>query len=153
MFSSGAVLTGSLDGGSGTDTLDFSGYGSARSTTLLSAGVIDGFGGQDSAIAGSFSNIDRLVGSTLSGDSLKGANLAATFQFGATDTYLSGGSSLGFSGYENLVGGTAADRFAFVGSGSLPAASTAARARAIWITALTRPGQRPSTCRPPRPAG
>ena len=118
LFNNGASLTGSLDGGSGTDTLDFSAYATARSVILTGADAT-GFSGTQPAISGGFTGIDVLVGSAATNDNLTGTNAASTWTIGAADTYRTGTATLDFSGYENLLGGSGNDTFAFTGSGSV----------------------------------
>src|SRR5205085_12364473 len=51
---SGAALAGSIDGGSGSDTLDYSASAAARQVTLTGPGAADGFAGTASAVGGGF---------------------------------------------------------------------------------------------------
>ncbi len=117
-FANGAVLTGSIAGGEGNDTLSFAAYTSARNVVLTSAGA-DGFGGTQAAITAGFGGIDTLIGSSAATDTLTGLNAEAVFNIAASHSYTSGGYTLSFSSYENLVGGSAADTFAFIGTGTL----------------------------------
>jgi autotransporter-associated beta strand protein len=82
VFAAGSfVLTGSIDGGTENDTLDYSNYGSARTLQLTWTGSVDGFRGNDASAApslspvaaDSFDNIDVLQGSG-AGDTLIGPN-------------------------------------------------------------------------------
>ena len=118
VFTAGATLTSSVNGNAGYDTLDFSGYGAARTVNLTGIGATDGFNGTNSAISAGFSNIDNLVGFSGAGDVLNGASLAATFSFDGTGRHYSFVSnSLDFTGFETLNGGNLADTFKFDGSG------------------------------------
>jgi acrosin len=112
-LSGNSGLTGSIDGGAGTDTLDWSAFTSSRQVTLTGPGNVDGLAGTEASIAGGFTNIDSLRGGTGS-DTLTGRDAAATWQVGATDVYTSG-NSLSFSSFENLVGGAASDTFQISG--------------------------------------
>src|SRR5204862_222627 len=109
-----AVLTGTIDGGAGSDTIDGSAYQSARRVTLTAVGAVDGFAGTEASLSGGFTNIDALVGGA-GHDTLAGLNAPATWQVGAADQYTSG-NTLGFRSFENLVGGSGADTFAISGS-------------------------------------
>ena len=118
LFNNGASLTGSLDGGSGTDTLDFSAYATARSVILTGADAT-GFSGTQPAISGGFTGIDVLVGSAATNDNLTDEQGPPPGTIGAADTYRTRTATLDFSGYENLLGGGGNDTFAFTGSGSV----------------------------------
>ena len=101
-FTTGSV-TGKIDGGAGTDTLDFSGDGGAAATVNLATAKATKTGG--------FANIENLVGSSSTADTLIGANAANTWTISAAN-----GGTLGaftFSAIENLTGGTGADAFKF----------------------------------------
>ncbi|RPI91964.1 MAG: calcium-binding protein, partial [Chloroflexi bacterium] len=111
----GVTFSGTLDGTSGNDTLDLSGYTTPVSLTLTGLGVIDGFSGTGTGI-GTFTNIDTLLGSATASDTLTGMNSTATFELDGSDRYLSGGHELGFSSFETLVGGTGADTFEIIGA-------------------------------------
>jgi acrosin len=115
VFTNGAVVTGKLDGGSGSNTLDYSGYGSSRSFILTGLGTINGFKGTEISILGGFDNIDTLIGTASNNDSLTGTNAASTWNLttGPSDTYVSSGRTLTFSAIENLIGGSDADTFTF----------------------------------------
>ena len=92
-----------LDGGAGSDTLDYSNYSGVRHIILTDVGTIDGFQGTETAV-GSFDNIDELIGSALNGDSLTGINADATWTIDAITQYEST-NTLVFSGFETLTGG------------------------------------------------
>ncbi|MGD8574588.1 MAG: hypothetical protein PVJ40_06520, partial [Gammaproteobacteria bacterium] len=109
-FGSGTVLNGAIDGGTGSDTLDWSTYGSGRTILLTALGSTDGFAGQDASIGSGFDNIEGITGSSGSGDSLSGLNAVSTWTLAASATY-SSSRTLDFAGIESLNGGNAADRF------------------------------------------
>ena len=118
VFQNGAVLTGVIDGQSGSDMLDYSDWTTARSFTLTGLGTIDGFDGSPANITGGFSNVDGLVGGGLS-DTLNGLDsaLTSTWVFApAGNSYQNNGHTLGFASFETLNGGSGNDVFAFSGN-------------------------------------
>jgi hypothetical protein len=104
-------LAGVVNGGGGTDTLDFS-LLAAQDVTLTALGAIDGFDGTaPGAIGGSFQNINKIVGSaTALDDSLTGLDADATWRLDATNTYTST-NTLEFANFEVLNGGSEEDIF------------------------------------------
>ena len=108
-----AGVTGTIDGGAGSDTLTWSAVSSSRQVTLTGLESVNGFAGTEASITGGFTNLDSLVGGRGT-DTLTGLDTAATWQVGATDLYTSG-NSLSFSGFENLAGGAASDTFLISG--------------------------------------
>jgi hypothetical protein len=104
-------ISGNVDGDAGNDTLDYS-SGPAATITLTGLGSVDGFQGNTAEIA-NFDNIDDLVGSGATTDSLAGdIDAGGTFTVGAGgNTYSSGPNSLTFSGIEDLFGGAGTDIF------------------------------------------
>ena len=101
-FADAAKVDGVIDGGSGTDTLNYAAYTTAV-TVDLNANTATGTGG--------IANIDSLVGGTAA-DTLIGSN-AANNTWTITGTNTGNVNGFGFSGVENLTGGTGADTFAF----------------------------------------
>jgi putative cell wall-binding protein/Ca2+-binding RTX toxin-like protein len=117
-----ARLQGSLDGGAGQDTLDFSLYETARNIILTAVGE-DGFSGKEAALTGGFANIDNLIGSLADNDRLTGLNDSGIFRLGTEQDenvaqYENGGKILTFSGIENLYGGNGDDLFEIRGQHS-----------------------------------
>ena len=113
VFADGATLTGTVDGQSGTDTLNFSNLQSPISVALTSVGSTDGFNGTDAAISGGFSNVDNLIG-TSGSDTLNVSTATNTWKFEVGNLKLEVGSnSLTFSNFDTLNGSTGADTFAF----------------------------------------
>ena len=106
----GAVLTGTVDGGADTDTLDYAAATTARQVTLSGLGSVDGFAGTEAALSGGFTNMDALVGSA-GDDTLTGRNATATWQLAGTTQYVST-NTLSLTAFENFTGGTGEDRFA-----------------------------------------
>ena len=110
VLQAGAALTNAkLDGGLGSDSLDYSAYGSIRQVVLTDLGSLDGFQGTEAA-AGSFDNINEIIGSAVSGDSLTGRNADAVWHID-TDTQYESSNLLDFSGFELLAGGSGHDTF------------------------------------------
>ncbi len=103
VFASTGSMSGTIDGGAGANALDYSGDGGLAATVNLAALTATKTGG--------FANIQNLVGSTSAADGLIGPNATSTW----TLTGINAGTvgALGFSGVENLTGGTAADTFKF----------------------------------------
>ena len=113
VFADGATLTGTVDGQSGTDTLNFSNLQSPISVALTSVGSTDGFNGTDAAISGGFSNVDNLIG-TSGSDTLNVSTATNTWKFEVGNLKLEVGSnSLTFSNFDTLNGSMGADTFAF----------------------------------------
>ena len=134
-FNSSGSLSGVIDGGIGTDTLDFTNMGSPRTVTFTGLGSSDGLNGTEAAVTGGFKNINTVVGSAGSSDSLIGATLIGvnsvplndgTWQIagiGGTRTYSVGGRLVTFAGFESITGGDYNDLFTISGAntGSLSA--------------------------------
>ena len=114
-FSQGAVLTGTIDGGAGIDVLDESASTTAQAVTLTGLGTLDGFAGTEAGVTGGFTNVDVLAAGGTASDILIGLNAAATWETDGTNRYL-GTNVLDFSGFENLLGGSAADTFSISGT-------------------------------------
>jgi hypothetical protein len=120
VFAPGAVLNGSIDGQSGSDTLQYGSYGSAVAIALSGAGSADGLNGSGTGLSGAFANIDVLIGGGLTGDVLTGANAVAVWTLnGASRLVTYGSRSMGYSGFTTVRGGAAADTFNVTGSTTL----------------------------------
>ena len=114
VFQNGAIVPGNIVGGSGTDTLDFSSYGSARNFVLTALGTHDGFKGTVNGIGGTFDDIDALIGTTVYTDLSTGLNATATWHVNTgVDQYETSARLLDHSLIETLVGGSGNDTFAF----------------------------------------
>ncbi|MGH8280512.1 MAG: beta strand repeat-containing protein, partial [Gammaproteobacteria bacterium] len=113
IFTNNSSLSGSLNGGGGNDTLDWSAYTAARNVTITGLGSVDGVRGTEASIAGGFINITNVVGANGAGgllNTLTGPNINNTWNVTASNTgNLDAG--LGFSNFQTLTGGTAADTF------------------------------------------
>jgi len=121
VFQPAGSVSGTIIGGGGTDTLNYSAYSTVVKVDLRkqSATAPDGFSGTATATAG-FSEIDNLVGSdavnTLTGSnlatvwSLTGTNRGSLTASGKTLNY-----TLDFQGFANLAGGSGQNSFKFIG--------------------------------------
>ncbi|MBC8507306.1 MAG: hypothetical protein H8D34_20775, partial [Chloroflexi bacterium] len=124
IFAEPQTLTGSIDGGADTDSLDLSAYTSGWNISLTALGTTDGFAGTASGLTVGFDNLDAIIGSGDVTDSLTGLNSIATWAASAASvqyTTLSGtGStnSLTISGFETLIGGNLEDILTFAAFGS-----------------------------------
>jgi hypothetical protein len=109
-----ASVKGRIDGGAGSNTLDYSGYDTARSISLTGLGSINGFAGKESSLA-YFDNISNIVGSNSDTDVLSGLNDNSVYSISgmAAGSYSSGGQSLSFASIEGLAGGSGDDRLDF----------------------------------------
>ena len=114
-----ATATGieNLVGGSGSDTLDLSGWSTTRNVVLSGSGTIDGFAGTVNGLAGTFDNVNVLIGSSASDDTLTALNAINTWQVtGSTNSYTSSSRTLSFTSIEVLQGGSASDTFQIAGA-------------------------------------
>ncbi|MBX9626859.1 MAG: hypothetical protein K2X82_23870 [Gemmataceae bacterium] len=102
----GVTLTGSIDGGSGENTLSYAGRSAAVGVTLTGPAAGTGTG-----LNGAFSNVAALVGGG-GNDTLTGPNAANAWFLTGSNAGLFGVGPL-FSAFENLTGGTADDTFSF----------------------------------------
>ncbi|MBI1311532.1 hypothetical protein GC176_09510 [bacterium] len=110
-----AMLTGSIEGGSGNDTLSVSGVTTGVGFTLSGVGTTDGFNGDAGGLLADFSNVNTLMGGAGS-DSLTGLNAASTWSIAAVSSYTSGGVTLAATGLESYIGQNMVDTFNVVGS-------------------------------------
>ena len=108
-FSNAATLTGAINGGGGTNTVDFSAYTTATGVNLLSTKM--------TGLGGVFSSIQSFIGGTNSGNQIAGPNTATVFNVTGPNTENVNGIS--FSGFGNLSGGTANDTFVFSAGASI----------------------------------
>ena len=111
-FTVNASLTGSIDGGTGADSL----AGTLIDVVTLTGSGAYGFAGTESDVGGGFSNIDVLTGTGISA-SLTGENIASTWTInGASSSYNDGSNSLTISGFNTLNGGNSADIYTVSGA-------------------------------------
>ncbi|HRY20659.1 MAG TPA: calcium-binding protein, partial [Flexilinea sp.] len=112
-FGSSALTDGGvIDGGSGFDMLDYTGYDSGINIHLTDTGTIDGFKGSEPSISGGFDNIDAIIGSNPY-HNLTGMDVDSLWDILANEhtIYSLGGNMLDLSGIECLNGGYADDDF------------------------------------------
>ena len=100
-FSAGKGVSGLVNGGAGSNKLDYSLYATAVTVNLATLAATG---------TGGFASIASLAGGAGS-DTLIGPNLASTWNITGTNSGSVGGFS--FSSVENLTGGSAADTFKF----------------------------------------
>jgi filamentous hemagglutinin family protein len=96
-FSNGVSFGGTIDGGLGTDTLNYSAYTTPVTVNLAAIGAL---------------NIENVVGGSSGNNTLVGSNTANTWNITANNSGNVNGT-FGFSSFENLSGGTANDTFRF----------------------------------------
>ena len=115
-FSGGAALTGILDGGDGSDTLNLTACATGQNVTLTGLGSIDGFNGF-ATVVGGFRNINNLLGTSTADDTLTGWDANSDWQVdGASNSYTSDSRTITFSDFETLQGGNANDMFLVSGA-------------------------------------
>ncbi|HZU37018.1 MAG TPA: hypothetical protein VFA18_13950, partial [Gemmataceae bacterium] len=110
---SSASIVGINGGGGTADQLDYSALAGPITVNLqtLAASLING------GAAGGYSNIQSFVGSSSSADTLVGPNTTTTWAISSANGGKVGTTS--FTGFEDLVGGSANDTFKFSGAGSI----------------------------------
>ena len=110
VFSGGATLIGSIDGGSGSNSLNDSAVSTPITLDLGSATI--------TGLSTSFANIQKVIGGTNAGNTIKGSSAATTFYITGSNAG-STSAGLSFSGFGGLVGGVGNDTFSFNNKGSL----------------------------------
>ncbi len=111
-----AMLDGSIEGGSGSDTLSVSGVAAGVAFTLSNAGATDGFDGDAGTLVDGFANINTLMGGS-GADSLMGLNADSTWAISSgVSSYSTGGVTLASTGIESFIGQDMDDTFSVVGS-------------------------------------
>ena len=107
-FTTGGSVSGNIDGGAGTNTLDYSALAGPVTVNLQTAKASD--------IGGTFANVSNFVGS-LGSDSLTGPDAATQWNITAANSGTVGPDT--FSSFENLVGGLGNDTFSIYNGGSI----------------------------------
>jgi filamentous hemagglutinin family protein len=102
-FTANASIGGRLDAGGGTNTLDYSGYGTGV--------IVDLPLGAATGIVGGFENIANFSGSG-NIDTVTGPGSASIYTFSGIDSMKVGTVSV--SGFENLIAGPLEDQFIFL---------------------------------------
>ena len=112
VLGNGVVLAGTLSGGTGSDTLNLSGY-AATTHVSLTVSAAGGYSGTTSAVSGGFDTIDVVSGSASANNTLTGMNAPSTWTSTGTNsgTYTTGGNTLAFSNFRNWTAGNGADTF------------------------------------------
>ncbi|MDD4402056.1 MAG: S-layer homology domain-containing protein [Desulfitobacteriaceae bacterium] len=127
IFADSTRVLGTIDGGEGYNTLDFSAYGSDVTINLATMQVTNQALG---AILNKFNNIHKLMASNLAGlnNTLVGPNTGARFNISGENTGKITWNKVGnpgvdfaidFVGMANLLGGSGNDTFKVVGKGCL----------------------------------
>jgi hypothetical protein len=104
----GGGVSGNIDGGSGTSTLDYSNLAGPVTVNLQTD--------MGSQIGGTFANIGNFVGSQSTADTFIGPDSGATWDITGANSGTVNGST--FSSFENLTGGLGNDQFVFFPGGS-----------------------------------
>ncbi len=116
VFESNGKISGLLSGGGGTDTLNLSATTGSNTINLQTS---------TATLTGGISNIESFLGSSQTNvlDVMIGANSATNWTISGnntgTITTVATGSSVTFSGFESLTGGSAVDVFVMLAAGSL----------------------------------
>lgn len=109
----GVTFDGVIDGGSGSDSLDWSQFASGRAVTLTASSGA-GFAGQEASLPRGFRGIDSLIGSSRP-DVLVGDDAATNWDvFGNQITDVVSNRTLKWNSFESLLGGADSDTFANV---------------------------------------
>ena len=103
-FTINVKFNGTIDGGTGSDTLKGALINNVK---LTAAGSVDGFAGTEADVTGGFDNIDVITGT---GGTLTGLDADSVWDFGAPASYTSG-NVLTFDGFKTLQGGSSADTY------------------------------------------
>lgn len=109
-FKAGSLLTGSVQGGPGTDTINTTAITSAVSFSLMNTGSTDGFNVAFGNLTGTATNIDSIASGSGS-DTLTGRPTDSVWTVGATNSYVTASRTLQYSGIETRQGGAGIDTF------------------------------------------
>jgi Ca2+-binding RTX toxin-like protein len=113
-FLAAGQVSGSVDGGAGTNRLDYSADGGQAAAVNLASGSASRIRG---GAASGFRNVTALVGSSSGADQLTGANATNLWQLTGANAGRVGAFT--FSAVENLTGGSQTDTFQFSPGGSV----------------------------------
>ncbi len=124
MFSfTGGTLTGTVDGGSGNDSItgaanySITGTNSGTLTGAVGFVNVENLSGSGSFTFTSAGSLSGTVTGTGGSDTIVGADDGNVFTVSAANAGMLVGKVSGFTGFENLTGGGGADRFAFIAGG------------------------------------
>ena len=109
-FAGTGRLTGKIDGGAGADVLDYSARTSKVTVNLATASATGTTG---------IASIESAIGSPFATDVLIGRNVANTWRIVGSGAGNLNSSEFGFTGFENITGGSALDRFLMATGGSI----------------------------------
>jgi len=104
-------LTGRIDGGAGADVLDYSSRTSSVTVNLTTSTATGTTG---------ITSIESAIGSPVATDVLVGRNVANNWRIIGSGAGNLNSTEFGFTGFENLTGGGALDRFVLATGGSVP---------------------------------
>jgi hypothetical protein len=107
LFQPGGSVSGNINGGGGTNTLDYS--------ALAGPVTVNFFTGTASDIGGTFAGITKAIGSQSNQDTIIGPDAAWTISGANSGTV----NDITFSSFENLTGSSGADTFTFLPGGSI----------------------------------
>jgi hypothetical protein len=113
-FTAAGSVSGTVDGGPGTNKLDYSGDGGTPVTVNLQTAATPQVNGGN---PGGFANIEALAGSTAGADTLIGPDAFTNWSITKPDAGTV--NTLSFSGFEHLRGGTGVDVFKISASGAV----------------------------------
>ncbi|MBV8802529.1 MAG: hypothetical protein JO131_06135, partial [Gammaproteobacteria bacterium] len=118
-FLSGGSVNYIAGSSSGINTLNYSALTSPLNITLT--GTADnGVTGTASSAVSSFSNINNIVGTTNTNNTITGPTLLNNWSIGTnTIAYSSGSHALSISAFQNIIGGAANDNFIFTSNSSI----------------------------------
>ena len=121
VFSNDAFIMGMVDGGSGSDILDWQISTLVINFTSNGPGTLNGFRGDlplaITVLGDGFDNINAFAGSGL-GSTFTGSNLPTVYTINNVDSFTvseNGGAATPFVGFGSIVGGTSIDQFIFSG--------------------------------------
>jgi hypothetical protein len=111
-FATGGSLTGTVTGGSGSNTLDFSAQSAAVTVTIVAGGTNKATG------TGGWTNIQTIIGGSAATNTLVGGAITNVWNISEANAGTLNGS-LNFSSFQYLTGGSTNDTFNFLPGGSI----------------------------------
>lgn len=125
VFGAGKSVSGRINGGNGTDKLNYSAYTTAVAVNLAASSATGTAG---------ISSIETVAGSSTANGTLTGANTANSWTISGTNSGTL--NSVGFSNINNLVGGSGTDSFTYSG-GSVSSINGGAGSDTIIASAVS----------------